>query len=742
MISKIARYHKITTPHFSSGINAGVVAGSNGVGVTAGGNTGRGNSDGTSVTHTNAILGSATGTTTTRSGGNLNLIGGELRGNSIAFEATNLTITSLQDTATYDSEQRNISGSITAGTGVSVSGSYTASNINANYASVNNQSGIFAGDGGYQGTIQGRSSLEGALITSTQTAEDAGRNRFSTATLTTQDIQNISEYSGTSIAISAGANYNNPNTQDPATTSITKSAGYGNEGDTQSSTTHSGINTQNITITNQAAQAATGVNTQDILNQVHSTTTTEQAQANSGALTNTFDAEEVQHELDVSTRVTQTFDTNRQEIKAELNTRIDEAREIIEDETGTYSSQQIAEAHDTIEETQHLGVLVDSITGALYSPSESVLGTVANTLNPLIAYEIGQYFKENELANSIDGANRAEEGSPQHILAQTLLAGLTANLAGNDALSAALAAGGSEALAPALGRLLYGTQDTNEPELSELDTGQKETISAILSLGSLGATLATTGNTTDAVASGVSSSVAVEENALAGTPYWTLQDVDRAIALQGGTLEEKIRALIETGRTQEEIKELLKDDPDFNDFTAYGEEGFDTLYGVQKNKVDALNKLVDDTIVTLEVAGIATLFIDGVAVKTTDMAAKKLIQEAIEQGIKISPEKIVSIAKVDGKVVFLETGYQVGDKGAGLEHILQPKRVQEFLNQGIAKNEIAPLIMEAVTNGKVITTTGTGKNIRNVYEVYFHGKIQKVAVGVSDNGFIVTAHPF
>jgi len=515
MISKIARYHKITTPHFSSGINAGVVAGSNGIGYIAGGNVGRGNSDGTSVTHTNAVLGSATGTTTTRSGGNLNLIGGELRGNSIAFEAANLTITSLQDTATYDSEQRNISGSITAGTGVSVSGSYTASNINANYASVNNQSGIFAGDGGYQGTIQGRSSLEGALITSTQTAEDAGRNRFSTATLTTQDIQNISEYSGTSIAISAGANYNNPNTQDPATTSVTKSAGYGNEGDTQSSTTHSGINTQNITITNQAAQAATGVNTQDILNQVHSTTTTEQAQANSGALTNTFDAEEVQHELDVSTRVTQTFDTNRQEIKAELNTRIDEAREIIEDETGTYSSQQIAEAHDTIEETQHLGVLVDSITGALYSPSESVLGTVANTLNPLIAYEIGQYFKENELANSIDGANRAEEGSPQHLLAQTLLAGLTANLAGNDALSAALAAGGSEALAPALGRLLYGTQDTNEPELSELDATQKETISAILSLGSLGTTLATTGNTTDAVASGVSSSVAVEDNALA-----------------------------------------------------------------------------------------------------------------------------------------------------------------------------------------------------------------------------------
>ncbi len=45
---------------------------------------------------------------------------------------------------------RDISGQLTVGAGVSVSGSYSKSNINADYASVNEQSGIMAGDGGYK----------------------------------------------------------------------------------------------------------------------------------------------------------------------------------------------------------------------------------------------------------------------------------------------------------------------------------------------------------------------------------------------------------------------------------------------------------------------------------------------------------------------------------------------------------------------------------------------------------------
>ncbi|MCX5468920.1 hypothetical protein OSH00_14415 [Acinetobacter sp. A-IN1] len=46
------------------------------------------------------------------------------------------------------------------------------SNKIPNYASVNEQSGIFAGDDGYQINVKNNTDLKGAIITSTQTAEN------------------------------------------------------------------------------------------------------------------------------------------------------------------------------------------------------------------------------------------------------------------------------------------------------------------------------------------------------------------------------------------------------------------------------------------------------------------------------------------------------------------------------------------------------------------------------------------
>jgi len=319
-------------------------------------------------------------------------------------------------------------------------------------------------------------------------------------------------YEGDSIGISGGVSYNNADAQDskyynPDSSGANKSVGYGSEGESQTSITKSAINTSNIKVTDQKAQKATGTSTEEIIAQVHTDTTTGTLETDSGALVNNFDAAEVQKELDVQTRVTQTFDTTRQEVKSYLNTKIDNANEIIEDKSGKYTKEQIAEAYKTVEDMQQLGVLVDSISGALYTPADDALGTVANTLSPAIVYEIGQYFKENEFLNTFDNGDRAEEGSAAHILAHTIVAGLVAGAAGNDALSAAISAGGSEALAPMLSKLLYDTDDTNK-----LDADQKETVSAILSLGSSVLTSATGGSNTDIAASGIASSVAVENN--------------------------------------------------------------------------------------------------------------------------------------------------------------------------------------------------------------------------------------
>ena len=51
--------------------------------------------------------------------------------------------------------------------------------------SVAEQSGIKAGDGGFQVEVRGHTELKGAVIGSTQAAIDTGRNVLQTATLTT-----------------------------------------------------------------------------------------------------------------------------------------------------------------------------------------------------------------------------------------------------------------------------------------------------------------------------------------------------------------------------------------------------------------------------------------------------------------------------------------------------------------------------------------------------------------------------
>ena len=59
---------------------------------------------------------------------------------------------------------------------------------------------------------------------------------------------------------------------------------------------------------------------------IATTTTTDQVQANSGAIANNFDKDAVQSEIDLQIKVTQQFDTTRQQAKSEINKAIDDLR--------------------------------------------------------------------------------------------------------------------------------------------------------------------------------------------------------------------------------------------------------------------------------------------------------------------------------------------------------------------------------------------------------------------------------
>jgi filamentous hemagglutinin len=394
------------TSNKSSGWNAGVAItyGANGfaAGFTAGGFVGKGHGDGESTTYTNSHVGSTTSTTVVQAGETTTIKGGQVIGENVTLDTKNLTIESLQDTSVYDSKQQDASAQVTFGYGFSASGSYSKSNIDADYASVNEQSGVVAGDGGYQVTVAEHTDLKGGIITSTQKAEAEGLNSFSTGTLSVSDVENHMHYEGDSFGISTTASYSfkDPKTQTGQTTTtdtpkagqkegrfgVNKSVGYGSEGESQTSITKSAINTSNIKVTDQKAQKATGTSTEEIIAQVHTDTTTGTLETDSGALVNNFDAAEVQKELDVQTRVTQTFDTTRQEVKETIyivaNEKAKEAKNIRMENNGvdTEKSKKLDEEAQNLQQTV---MWMDMVAIGIYSGASSDILLAAETITQI-----------------------------------------------------------------------------------------------------------------------------------------------------------------------------------------------------------------------------------------------------------------------------------------------------------------------------------------------------------------------
>ncbi|MBX3585259.1 MAG: hemagglutinin repeat-containing protein [Ramlibacter sp.] len=191
------------------GINFG--AQTNGVSFSASASSSRGNSDGSDVTHVNTQV-TAGNAVHIQSGGDTTLQGAVVAAHTVtAVIGGNLSIESLQDTAKFDEKQSSSGFGVTicpppicaGASSVSVSGG--KSNINSNYQSVGEQSGIRAGDGGFTVSVAGNTDLKGGAITSTDAAVQAGANAFATGgTLTTTDIQNSANYNANAASLTVG----------------------------------------------------------------------------------------------------------------------------------------------------------------------------------------------------------------------------------------------------------------------------------------------------------------------------------------------------------------------------------------------------------------------------------------------------------------------------------------------------------------------------------------------------------
>ncbi|WP_418889018.1 hemagglutinin repeat-containing protein [Pasteurella testudinis] len=336
-ITAAEQNHQERSKNSSQGWNAGVAVsyGSDGFafGVTAGGNLGRGYGNGDERTWINSHVGLQESNTTIISGGDTHIVGGVVRGKGIHTDiGGDLTIASVQDSLQYTGKQQNIGGQITVGYGVSGSASYNQSKMNADYASVQEQSGLFAGDDGYQVTVKGHTELSGGLLTSTAQAESEGKNRFRTGTIDYRDIENHANYSGSTLGVSGGfsvgggesaqeiggmtlasqgQNYaqkeGDPNSG-KGKTEVSMGIGFGSDSSSASGVTRSGINTRNIEIIDSVAQQArTGKSAETVLSGLQTDITTESALARSGRVSNQFDKDALQKELDIQRATTEGF---------------------------------------------------------------------------------------------------------------------------------------------------------------------------------------------------------------------------------------------------------------------------------------------------------------------------------------------------------------------------------------------------------------------------------------------------
>ena len=360
IVKAVEQNHKERSTNKSSGFNAGVaikVGSGVAAGATFGGNYGKGYGNGDETTYVASHVGDSQSKTVINAGGDVTLAGSQVKGKRVELDAENLNIESLQDKSSYHGKQMNASGSVTVGYGFAAGGSFNKSKINADHASVNEQAGIYAGDEGYDINVNKHTDLKGALITSTQKAEADGKNHFSTGSITHSDIENHSNYSGSSFGVSGSvsANFETPFGENGAAQSTKQATdkdgnllytdkngnttvnskgvdgqentkklaegkeslqfsygmGYGKDSDSQSSITKSGINTQNIIIKDEAEQLKrTGKTVQEEIAAIKTDITTESAQSQSGKLENRFNKDDVQKELDFQREVTEKFGPN------------------------------------------------------------------------------------------------------------------------------------------------------------------------------------------------------------------------------------------------------------------------------------------------------------------------------------------------------------------------------------------------------------------------------------------------
>ena len=266
---------------------------------------------------------------------------------------------------------------------------------------------------------------------------------------------------------------------------------YSKDSDSQSSTTKSGINTQNIIIKDEAEQLKrTGKTVQEEIAAIKTDITTESAQSQSGKLENRFNKDDVQKELDFQREVTEKFGPNvaeagsllankfGEEAKAkrhEAAIALEEAEKAKAENNNETNRALVKQARDNFETASRKAKEWET-GGSQRLVIDSALNVISTALAGRPAAEVVASGLSPAVNNQIKKATTDAKGNVNTALNLTAHAlwGAVEAYAGNRNVAAGAAgAAGGEAAAHFLASTLY---DKSPEKLSE---EEKRTVSSL-----------------------------------------------------------------------------------------------------------------------------------------------------------------------------------------------------------------------------------------------------------------------
>ena len=439
------------------------------------------------------------------------------------------------------------------------SGYITASRdkMKSRFDSVAEQTGIFAGDGGFDITVGNHTQLDGAVIASTATAD---KNSLDTGTLGFSDIHNQADFKTqhSGINLSGGGEFGGDQFKGNMPGGMISAAGKNGHAE---GTTQAAVADGTITIRDKKNQQ------QDVANLSRDT-----EHAND-SISPIFDKEKEQNRLQaigliseiggqaadiartqgelnaiknakdrMSTAESTEFDAARAQWQKENPDKTATAEDISNQLYQNYYNEAFAATGMGTGGTMQRGIQAATAALTALAGSGNLTGALAGASAPELARLVKETTESNPAVNAV---------------AHAVLGGVVAALQGNSAASGAAGAATGELVARAIADIYYPGV-----KMSDLTELQKQTISSLASV-SAGIAGGIAGDSTSAAATGASAGKnAVENNYLSANQALTFDKELSDCRKSGGDCQAVIDKWKQVSDKQSaESDKKLKDDP-------------------------------------------------------------------------------------------------------------------------------------------------------------------------------------